>query len=307
MKKIKNMLIPTDFSAKINGIFPYVRDLAQNLNAQITALNINDDFLKTLTKEDEIELQKNIETLFNIAINNPSGTEKTPVKVKILLSATKSRTLAGRGSFQQFMLSKKGDLLVINQAELGLFLSKTINISLFKTSPKSNCPVLLVPQNASWSPIERILFANDVETITPAMVRTISDFAEQFDAVVHLVHVAENDKKSDTFTKKKWDDLYHKAAASSPFVLHKIKGSNTVQNLKKYVQKHRINLTTFVNKQRHFWHELLQPKITHSTAFSTGLPTMIMHCNSLSEKTKLSGQINQMFNGYTMEGESHFY
>ena len=296
MKKIKNMLIPTDFSAKINGIFPYVRDLAQNLNAQITALNINDDFLKTLTKEDEMELQKNIETLFNNAVNNPSGTEKTPVKVKIL-----------RGPFHQFMPSKKGDLLVINQAELGVFLSKMMNISLFKTSHKTNCPVLLVPQNASWSPIERILFANDVETITPAMVRTISDFAEQFDAVVHLVHVAENDKKSEGFTKKKWDDLYHKAAASSPFVLHKINGSNTVQNLKKYVQKHRINLTTFVNKQRHFWHELLQPKINQTAAFSTGLPTMIMHCNSLSEKTKLSGQINQMFNGYTMEGESHFY
>jgi hypothetical protein len=295
MKKIKNMLIPTDFAVKINGIFPYVKNFAQALNAQITALNINDDFFKTMTKADEIELQKNIEILFNSSTNDLQPKVKIPIKVKIL-----------RGPFQKFMPSKKRDLWVINHSDLAFFVSKLMNLSRFEALPTANCPVLLVPQNAIWSPIERILFANDVESITPAMVRTISDFAEQFDAVVHLVHVAKKKQQDDGFTEKKWADIYHKAAASSPFILHKIRGSNTVQNLKKYVQKHRINLTTFVNKQRHFWQELIHPKMTQNTAFSTGLPTMIMHCNSLSQKTILSGKMNQMFNGYTMEGESHF-
>jgi nucleotide-binding universal stress UspA family protein len=295
MKKIKNMLIPTDFAAKKNGILPYIKDLAQALNAQITALNINDDFLKTMTKADEIELQKNIEILFNSATDDHNQKVKIPVKVKII-----------RRPFQKFMPSKKGDIWVINQSNLAFSLSKLIHLKHFESAPTANCPVLLVPHNAIWSPIERILFANDIDSITPAMVRTISDFAEQFDAVVHLVHVAQNKKDADELTEKKWTDIYQKAAASSPFILHKIKGSNTVQSLKKYVQKHRINLATFVNKQRHFWQELIHPKMTQNTAFSTGLPTMIMHCNSLSQKTILSGKMNQMFNGYTMEGENHF-
>jgi hypothetical protein len=295
MKKIKNILIPADFPIEKNGIFAYVKALAQVLNSEVTVLKMKANFSEKSTKEHDIEVEKELEILVNYAAEDTKILSKIPIKSKIL-----------RGPFSKFIPSKKGDLLVINHSNLYCPLSKAVNLGISEVSNKANCPVLLVPDEAKWLPIEQILFTNNIESVTPAMVRTMSDFAEQFDAVIHFVHIPENEKQKGKSTEKIWRELYEKAAASSPFKLHKLGGSNMMHNLKKYIHKHRINLTAFVNKKRCFLQGLMHTKITQNIAFTEGLPILIMPCNSLSEKTKLSGKMNNMFNGYTMEGVSHF-
>jgi hypothetical protein len=302
MKKIKNILIPADFPIEKNGILTYAKALAQVLNSEITVLKMKANFSNTHTQEDEIDVEKKLEILVNYAADDSKTQSKIPIKSKILTCPEK----IGRGAFSKFIPSKKGDLLVINHSNLSCPLSKSVNFGISEASNKANCPVLLVPNEAKWLPIEQILFTNNIESITPAMVRTMSDFAEQFDAVIHFVHIPENERQKVKSTEKIWLELYEKAAASSPFKLHKLSGSNMMYNLKKYIQKHRINLTAFVNKKRCFWQGLMHTKITQNIAFTEGLPVLIMPCNSLSKKTKLSGKMNNMFNGYTMEGVSHF-
>jgi hypothetical protein len=295
MKKIKNILIPADFPIEKNGILAYIKALAQALNSEVTVLKMKTNFSEKSTKEDDIDVEKELKNLIHHAADDTKIQSKIPIKSKIL-----------RGSFSKFIPTKKGDLLIINHSNLSCSLSKAMNFNISEVSTKVNCPVLLVPNETKWLPIEQILFAQNIETVTPAMVRTMSDFAEQFDAVMHFVHIPENEKQKGKLTEKIWGELYEKAAASSPFKLHKLGSSNMMHNLKKYIQKHRINLTAFVNKKRCFLEGLMHTKITQNIAFAEGLPILIMPYNSLSQKTKLSGKMNNMFNGYTMEGVSHF-
>jgi nucleotide-binding universal stress UspA family protein len=326
MKTIKNILVPTDFSATASGTFRYAKVLAQALDAYITVLHVSPYFLAASeiaipldTHDEDIRLQETMEAFINDADDDSNLMVKTLVKTKLLRGETVSRIV-------ELSQSESVDLIVMGTTGLQDFLSKIIGSTSLDVSNKAHCPVILVPRDAKWKPIDRVLFASNAESVTPQLVREMVDFAQLFGAAIHFVHISEKEKTYNDLTDKIWTELYEKSNGTLPFEIHTVYGFDIVKQLSKYAFKNDISLIAFASKHRNFWQNLMHNSVTEKVAISTEIPMLIMHSDDKvrdipkfystttkkspeipAEKKTIASKLRQIFSSYRMEGQSYFF
>jgi nucleotide-binding universal stress UspA family protein len=277
MTSIKNILVPTDFSATARAAFNYAKVLANALDATITVVHVNEFFLAAselaVAPSPEREDDRIREALDDF-INDETTEETVMVKAKV-----KTKLLRGEVISRLVELSQSGevDMIVMGTTGLQDVLSKIIGSTSLDVANKSFCPVVLVPRDAKWTPINRILFAGNETATTPQIVRRITDFAALFSAAVHFVYVDNNKLTEEKVAENIWDELFEVGNPQTAFEIHTLYSKDTVGQLRRYAQEHDINLVAFVSKHRTFWQNLIHHSISQNMAISTEIPMMVMH------------------------------
>jgi nucleotide-binding universal stress UspA family protein len=279
MKPIKNIIVATDFSVTARNAYRYAKGLAETLDAKLTMVNVKEHFIMVsdvmtapLPGQDDESLIKDMEELIaeeDATINK--ATIKGEVKIKIFKGDPAD-------VLTELSLNNDVDLIVIGTTGLQDLITKIIGSVSLKVANKAHCPVILVPRDAKWSPIEQIMYASNYDSIAPVVVHEINDFAVKIKADIHFVNVKsfdpvfelkENDINMKEVFKSVNNDLY--------FETHTIYGNNTIDELKKYSEEKNINLMAFVSKHRNFWGNVIHQSITENMALSTVTPIMIIH------------------------------
>lgn len=283
MKKIKNIIVAIDFSVTARNAYRYAKGLAVTLNAELTLIHVKEnimivsDVMITPFPPNYEQLIKDMEEL--VAEENKETTQfKLNQEVKL-------KVLTGDPVFVLTELSENEevDLIVIGTTGLSDVLTKIFGSISLKVSNKAQCPVILVPREAKWQSIERILFASDFDSMTLELTRHIIDFAISIHASIHFVNVRNYDPILEPKQKDiKWDGLFVPTDASVSFEKHTIYGNNTVEELKKYSESKNINLMAFASKHRNFWTNLAHKSITENMALSSNIPVMVMHLDDES-------------------------
>jgi nucleotide-binding universal stress UspA family protein len=277
MKTIKNILVPTDFSVTARNAFRYANVLAEACGAEITVLHVNEYFfpiseiaVAPLSQQEENKVEEAMQEFIEDESDNSNVMIKSKVKSKILKGDPVGRIL---------YLSQYGDVDLIVMGTTGLqdFLSKIIGSTSLDISNKAHCPVVLVPRDAQWKRIDKMLFSTTYEAASVKMVREIADFARIFKAIVDFVHVDDTPWDKDRDTDRLFDALFAEAAPDFAFEIHNIERPNVVAGLKKYADKNNIDLIAFVSKHRNFWESLIHTSISQNMAISTSKPMLIMH------------------------------
>ena len=278
MKAIKNILVPTDFSVTSRNAFHYARVLAEATDAQITVVHIEPYYMSVsevpitpIYVPNDNKLTEAMEEF----IADDSG-EEDSIMVQ---SKVKTKILRGDPTSQLVDMAshKDVDLIVMGTTGLQDFISKIIGSISLEVANKAHCPVLLVPRDAKWCPIETIMFATTYESASPKLVREITDFTRIFKAKVDFVHVDNAPLDRDEDMDRLFDELFAEADPDFSFEIHNIKRDNIVEGLKKYADKNKVNLIAFVNEHRNFWQNLIHSSVTQNVAISTNKPMLVMH------------------------------
>ena len=279
MKSIKNILVPTDFSVTARNAYAYAKLLAQSLDAHVTVVHINEYFIPVseiavapLSEHEEDRLTEAMETFISDDIRGESGDTSILVKNNV-----KSKILRGDPVSRFEELSKNADLIVMGTTGLQDFMSKIIGSTSIEVANKAHCPVILVPRDARWKPIDKIMYASNYDSTTPKMVREITDFAVMINAAVHFVHIDEFTENNEKVTNIIWDELFSTSDPSLAFEIHTIYGEDRIKELNEYSEKNKINLMAFVSKHRNFWQNLMHNSVTQNIAISTTTPMLVMH------------------------------
>ena len=279
MKSIKNILVPTDFSVTARNAYAYAKLLAQSLDAHVTVVHINEYFIPVseiavapLSEHEEDRLTEAMETFISDDIRGESGDTSILVKNNV-----KSKILRGDPVSRLEELSKNADLILMGTTGLQDFISKIIGSTSLEIANKAHCPVILVPRDARWKPIDRIMYASNYDSTTPKMVREITDFAVMINAAVHFVHIEEFAENDEKVTNIIWDELFSTSDPSLAFEIHTIYGEDRIKELNEYSEKNKINLMAFVSKHRNFWQNLMHNSVTQNIAISTTTPMLVMH------------------------------
>ncbi len=277
MKNIKNILVPTDFSVTARNAFHYAKVLAQACEATVTVVHINQYFLPISeiavapqsAQQDDV-VDEAMETFIADENESTNLLLKVDVKTKILRGDPVSRLVE---------LSQHADVDLIVMGTTGLqdFLSKIIGSTSLDVSNKAHCPVVLVPRDARWKRVEKIMFSTTYEAASPKMVAELADFARIFNAKVDFVHVDDTPWDEDTDTERLLDELFAETDPDFSFEIHNIKRDNVVSGLKNYADKHKIDLIAFVSKHRNFWQNLIHSSVSQNIAISTHKPMLVMH------------------------------
>lgn len=281
MKKIKNIIVPTDFSVTSRNAYHYAKRLAMTLDATITVLHVNQYFMPVdevaISSISEDEVVKMSEEAMNAFVVDEDDIDhwemmKHPVKTTIL-----------KGDLVPLLvdMSKQSDTDVIVMGMTGMqdFIGKIIGSASLDVSNKAHCPVILVPRDTKWHKIEKLMYASNYTSITPKMVGNVTDFALAVNAAVHFIHVEDTtaDYKKNV-AKIIWTELF--SADDAPtltFEIHTIEEGDRIEQLQNYAQNNDINLMIFLSKHRTFWQNLVHRSVTENMAIATEIPMMVMH------------------------------
>ena len=204
MKTIKNILVPIDFSITSRDAYRYAVKLAESLDAQLTVAHViqnlvmvSDVMIAPFPLVDRIQIMRDIEQF----ISEESGSKN---KVDIEVSE-------GDVVDTLIELSKniKIDLIVMGTTGLSDVLTKLFGSISTKISNQAHCPVILVPRDAKWQPLEQIMYASNFDSVTPNTIKEITDFAVNIDADIHFVNVKSFDPVFEIKEKElDWQELF---------------------------------------------------------------------------------------------------
>lgn len=276
MKNIRNILVPTDFSATARNAFEYAKMLAEVFEANITVVHVQPSILAASEITIPIyggDADERVKEAMNEFIADTSDADvmvQTDVRTKIVKGETTSHLV-------ELSRSNAYDLIVMGMTGLQDFMDKIIGTTSLDVSNQAECPVLLVPRDTEWQRVDRILFAADRSTATPKMVRSCLNWAENLTAKLYFVHIDEDPKGDFKLTETIWEELFHKSDPSVAFEIKTINSSDIVGELTKYAKEETIDWFVFVSKHRNFWQNIIHRSISQNVAFATAKPILVMH------------------------------
>ena len=279
MKIIKNILVPTDFSATSRNAFHYAQKLAAALNATLTVVHIQEYFVPIseiavapLSDKEDSKINEAMQEFIADEAQSTGLMVENKVITKIIEGDPVSRLI-------ELSESDDVDLMVVGTTGLQDFLSKIIGSTSLELSNKARCPVMLIPRDARWQEIDRVMYASNYQSTTSKMIRDITDFAISVNAAIHFVHIQEDTHSEDQngVSAVIWDELFSLTDPTLSFEIHTITSGDKIEELKKYAEDHNIHLLAFASKQRTFWDNLMHKSLTQNMAISTSTPLLVLH------------------------------
>ena len=266
---MNRILFPTDFSKNADHALAYCIQLAQKLEATIDLMHVfhlsmnEAASLSPHLVNESIKMERNglIEQLKQLRQNAPKGIIKN-VRVDYGVFVHQELIDAAR--------SDSYDLICMGTKGKHNFVEKVLGSVTSNTMMNVSCPVLAIPESASFQKIQRIAYANDFHPNHQEAVAQLSKFAENLSASLHFVHVRLDDdsKEIESFNIK----------AGKPYQdFSLIDDVNIMDGLQRFVEEKNIDVLSLFIPKRRLWERLFHFSVSKNLSFQTNIPLLSFH------------------------------
>lgn len=268
---MKTILVPIDFSENSINALKYADTLALKLNASIVVLNI---YTGDITNYDAgwpmEESFKNVKGIIEKEIQE--------IIEKHCKSSTKILVREGKvvSEIADSVKETKADLIVMGtHGATGLkrvFLgSNTANLI-----SHSDTPILAIPENYSFSNIQKIIYATDMSHISSEL-KIISSIADDLNATVEVLHLKYESEKDQAAEQKFNQALSSISYPKVEFVQEIIPIEETLSDaLKNYVQNKKNTALAMFTEDKLWIDRIMLNSITDDMAYDLKLPLLAM-------------------------------
>ncbi|MCU7549803.1 universal stress protein [Chitinophagaceae bacterium LB-8] len=270
---MKTIVVATDFSSNADHALQYAGALASFMNARIILFNAFQLPVHAsntlLPAESFVELLKdNQERLENIALQ---VSDKFGVTVDV---QTKMSDVSN--ALEEIVMGAQADLVV-----MGMHTSDWSDRLFGNTTTSvirdAKYPVLVVPNNASFTGIERILYAFDSNCLQKGtQLQVVKDIARSFKAEVQVFHV-ETAHRAKEYTLKEPVDANTKAALNDvAHTYREIEETGVVEGIEKGIKELGANLLVMVPHKLSFWKNVVRLSTTRTVVLKSQIPLLVV-------------------------------
>lgn len=269
---MKTILVPTDFSAVSRNATLYAGQLAKALGAKIVLFHTymipapTTEMLYMMVSVDEIQKEHEERIKKDAARLFSNFNVEVEWEVRIGIPSEEIKLL---------VMEKAIDLVVMaTHGEGGL--DKIIGSTTRNVIRKIKTPVLIIPQNAAFSPIDRITYASDFTYDTSLQLfNPLLEFINAFNSKLNILHVYKQQEKPsiDEVTGKKdldeiFKDINHEFnTVSDPDITHGING---------FIEKTGAGLLAMVAHKHTFLERIFSRNNTSKMAYETKIPLLAL-------------------------------
>lgn len=280
---MKNMLVPTDFSATAQNAARYALQLATQLgtpkvilyNAYQAPMMI-DPMVPAVQLLDEEQLR--------------NSSQESLDKFKLLL-----QPLCPAGcqleTFCEYALLNNGldPACVTNDAGLivmgitggGILEEKLIGSNTVSVAQHSHTPVIIVPHNTRFTPIKNVMLLSDFDKADKTIpIKPVKRIMEETKAKL-LVFNMEEPPTEDAF-------MYPSKMMGESYAVHTLlqdlhpdyhfsPNKNYVEAVNNFALEHQVDLIITIPKKHSFFESLFSTSHTTQLAFHTHVPLMVVH------------------------------
>ena len=274
------ILVPTDFSPTAYNAAQYAIGLAAQLQiSKIILYNAyqqyiaEDPMMMTVVAQDPMELKKISEEGLSQMVE--SLREKT-TNVPQVECVSDYNTITN-GVLETCKKYNAGLVVMGITGANGKLDEVVIGSNAVDVSHRSHTPVIIVPSNAAFTSIRRVLLACDfkkvVETTPVAPVKQILDATH---AELHVLHIESNghDFTPETpFESLMLDELFRSYNPQYHFEKH----DHFTDAINKFATENNIDLIITIPKKHGFFEGIFKRSHTKALAFHSHIPMMTIH------------------------------
>ncbi len=278
---MKNILIPTDFSNTAANAFQFGMQLTSGRESDITVMHVYHPYFDpdnpldgSSHAEQEAATMKRMEVFLgeNTSPSTPQGqnldTEQVKLHKKISFGFAAEEVVEQSGNYDLLIMGTTGDGDLIEQ----LFGSVSSYVAQY-----ANCPVLLIPPDASFKGFSTVVYATDNKAIDKAVFQRIKQDMGLEKAEVHFVNVRRQSEQEFVFTTIKQERIPNSEQAEMELTNAEIISDNVLKALNEYAEVHRVDLLIMRTQQRSFLEKMFHPSLTKQMILHAKMPILVLH------------------------------
>jgi nucleotide-binding universal stress UspA family protein len=142
---------------------------------------------------------------------------------------------------------------------------------------KVDCPMIIVPENARFSPPKNILFTTDKELQNKTLnIDLLIEIAKKYNSSIHGLYVSKTGENMDVEARfinydlnLRLVDLKHDLNVSV--------NEDPIKSIEQYTLKYPVDLLAMVSLKGNLFYRLFHKSVTKKIAMHTDTPMLIMH------------------------------
>ncbi|HOT13231.1 MAG TPA: universal stress protein [Bacteroidales bacterium] len=194
---MKKILIPTDFSDISKNSILYGFQLAKDLGLSVELLHVLEiykfaagaseaELISSILPSDNIKMmEESAMTSFENLIQeiNPSLPASVPFNKKVIAGHLVNEVISESAT-------EEIELLILAVSRSQDLITRFTHNTISSIISESMCPVMVVPSNASYKPIEKLVFATDFNKADIALLQSFLKLSKNKQPDIQILHVS---------------------------------------------------------------------------------------------------------------------
>ena len=183
---------------------------------------------------------------------------------------------------------QKGILSTAEEGKHQLIVMGTRGMSKYKTLfvgsntvhviEKAKCPVLCVPEDATYNGFKTIVYATDYLQEDKIMIQSVVSFAMPFDSLIKILHVSHRDQILDKAMYEEFKSELPSFIQYSKIEFDRKVYSNSVESgLDEFMREQKADLLVLITKRRNFFQKLFHKSLTRKMSYFTDYPLLVFN------------------------------
>ena len=173
---------------------------------------------------------------------------------------------------------RRADMIIMGITGKSAIAQVFFGSNTLKMAERKVCPVLIVPQNAFFTPLKNVMLTSDFKSTvdtTPSV--PIKDFLDAFKPQLHIVNVNKDHwiSLTEDIEKEKQDMKQLFADYNPEFYFMRLYDVDEAINL--FAESRNIDLIIAIQKNRSFIDKLLNGSRTKTLSYHSKMPILVMH------------------------------
>lgn len=274
---LKKIYCPTDLSTSANNAIEYAAKLAQASNASLHLLSVQAFFpIMAATagvKEKEI-VAEYTKTLSDMSLE-VSKTFNIFCDYKLEVTTTQ---------FEKILTDVSGpnDIIVMGTNGVDNDYQYFFGSNTYNAIKRSNCPILVIPENVTYGTIQQIVFAWDYSKESKISLTILKDYINIFNPKIILLHVSKNKTQisKDVFTALKEEiepnDEENKSIKTD-FEFRQIYSENIPEAINEYMKTSAADMLTVTYYHRGVIADLFHGKVAKELSETANYPVLVIN------------------------------
>jgi nucleotide-binding universal stress UspA family protein len=284
---MKPILFLTGYGPQAPVILKYAQHLATQFETKLVAVHVFEGATATLmTGAIDKELSDSIEEM---------GNRQDKEEVEKLRSFIRENSIPDGSAVETSLILLSGDVILeVND----LLASKNYGLVVMGTQTRNNfqdfilgsvanetittakCPVVFVPPDAVFLPIQNILFSTNFSAEDQEIVNQLLDWTNAFQTLLHIIHVSENPDslENSEYQMGQWKK-YYTDYLDEDVIRYQVKSGKVAPLVLKYALENECGLIVLHPRKRSFFDRLLTKSDTEEIQKQALSPIMIYKSN----------------------------
>jgi nucleotide-binding universal stress UspA family protein len=151
-----------------------------------------------------------------------------------------------------------------------------------KVIEKVSCPVFVIPDHVSYSPLKNIFYASDLKKSDCDVLKDVASLAEMFEGEITVANVSDKEDQMENSIMKKFEEAVRKNVSFPKFKFISIIDKDVIHAIDKYAEDENVDLVVMNSHKRTTFKKIFARSLTKKLSYKTHTPLLAYHSNGIS-------------------------